>query len=115
MAIVSKGKSVVTRFLGSGVVFPNNASSDGANAVGETVTSMSITHAQWSCANGAYFTVARGANTIAYYSNAGAHDYQSQGIIDGLGGEPFANVVVTKVGSGPCFLSLRLHKKSVTG
>jgi hypothetical protein len=112
MPVVSKGQYVVGRYTTSGEIHMNTATeSNAANNVGETVHSMNISSAMWSCSNGAYFNVSRGANLVATYALSGSHDYQSGNIIDNLPGEASSNVVVTKVGLGDVFLTLKLHKK----
>lgn len=116
MPIVSKQKSgwVVARFVATGAIYPNNSNALlGANNAGETVNSMQIISAEWSIGNGAYWQVQRGANTVLLLTE-GQHCFEmtDSRVIDSLGGEPQSNVVVTKVGSGPGTLILKLHKKT---
>lgn len=118
MAVTRKdtgtGYVVATFLSNSGEIQLNSSNATvAANTAGETVVAMTITEAYWSCSNGTYFTVKRGANTVFNYALSGFHDYQAQGLkIDNVGGNPTSNVVVTKVGSGDCSLVLKLHKRS---
>lgn len=109
----SKGGWVVAKFIGSGFIKINHPTATiGANSAGETVESMNVISAEWSIGNGAYWTVARGANTILNLTD-GQHsfDFADGRIIDNEGGNPQANLVVTKVGTGPGTLILKIHKK----
>ena len=109
-----KGGYLVARFVASGALRLNAAAAiNGANSAGETVQSMNISSMTWSTSNGAYFTVARGANTVAVLSGTGpVQDYQAGGFyIDSEGGNPQANVVITKVGLGPTWVTMKLHKR----
>lgn len=110
----AKGGYVIAKFHASGFIAPNHVTSTiGANTANETVQEMHIVSAAWSCGNSAYWTVARGANTVLILSDTDANLDLSDGrIIDNVGGEGQANVVVTKVGSGPVTLILKLHKRS---
>ena len=79
----------------------------------ETVTAMNIMEAEWSIGNGAFWTVTRGANTVLVLTEGQhAFDFSDGRLIDNAGGEPQANVVVTKTGSGGSTLILKIHKKS---
>ena len=114
-----KGGYCVARFVASGAVRLNAAPAvNGANSIGEVVQSMNISSMAWSTSNGAYFTVARGANTVAVLSGPGPiQDYQAAGFyIDSEGGNPQANVVITKVGAGPSWMVMKIHKRAaITG
>lgn len=115
--IVNKGNLggyVTAKFHGDGAIHLNlDSATTGANSLGETVHAMHISKVLWSCANGTYFTVSRGANTMLVLGEQGDHDYQGSGIVlDSLGGNPQANVVVSKTGSGPSTLVIKMHKKS---
>jgi hypothetical protein len=109
-----KGGWVIAKFHSSGAVYLNNSNGLlGVNSSGETVTRMNIVSAEWSIGNNAYWTVQRGANTVLVLSD-GQHvmDFSDSRLIDNYGGEPQANLVVTKVGSGPSTLVLKIHKTS---
>lgn len=112
-----KGGVVLAKFHGSGFIALNHATASiGANSAGETVQEMHITSAMWSCGNSAYWTVARGANTVLLLNETENFDLTDGSIIDNIGGEGQSNVVVTKVGSGPVTLILKLHKRvAITG
>ena len=121
MPVVNKhtrGGWVIAHFVASGAVYLNSANALlGANSKGETVTKMNIVSAEWSVGNNAHWTVSRGANTILNLTD-GQHvfDMSDSRQLDNLGGNPTANVVVTKVGSGPGTLILKLHKQvQITG
>ena len=107
-----KGGWVIAKFHSSSAIFLNNSNVLlGANSAGETVTRMNIISAEWSIGNNAYWTVKRGANTVLVLSD-GQHvmDFSDSRLIDNYGGEPQANLVVTKTGSGPSMLTLKIHK-----
>lgn len=109
-----KGGWIIAKFNASGFIKPNHSNPlIGANSAGETVEAMNIISAEWSIGNNAHWTVARGANTVLILTD-GQHcfDLSDSRVLDGLGGDPQANVVVTKVGSGPGTLILKLHKKT---
>jgi hypothetical protein len=121
MPIVNKqqrGGWVIAHFTGSGAIYCNSANPLlGANSARETVGGMNIVSAEWSIGNNAHWVVSRGANTILNLTD-GQHvfDMTDGRILDGLGGNPQANVVVTKTGSGPGTLILKLHKRvTITG
>lgn len=113
-----KGGWCVAKFHSTGAVYLNSGNPLlGANSAGETVTRMNIVSAEWSIGNNAYWTVKRGANTVLVLSD-GQHymDFSDSRLIDNYGGEPQANVVITKTGSGPSMLTLKLHKvTTITG
>ena len=109
-----KGGWVIAKFHSSGAIYLNSANPLlGANSAGETVTRMNIVSAEWSIggANNAYWEVKRGANTVLVLTN-GQHcfDFSDSRLIDNYGGEPQANIVVTKIGSGPGHITLKVHK-----
>jgi hypothetical protein len=109
-----KGGWVIAKFHSSGAVYLNNSNGLlGVNSSDETVTRMNIVSAEWSIGNNAYWTVQRGANTVLVLSD-GQHvmDFSDSRLIDNYGGEPQANLVVTKTGSGPSTLVLKIHKTS---
>jgi hypothetical protein len=109
-----KGGWCIAKFHSSSAIFLNSANPLlGANSAGETVRSMNIISAEWSCGNGAYWTIKRGANTVLTLSEGqDVFDFSDSRLIDNYGGEPQANLVVTKTGSGPTTLILKLHKTS---
>jgi|SaaInlV_165m_DNA_1040744.scaffolds.fasta_scaffold133240_1 hypothetical protein len=111
MPVTGRGSHVIGRYNGTGEIHMNTSTLlNAANNAGENVNSMHLSAAVWSTSNGAYFTVARGANVVGYYEGAGQHDYQSLPV-EVSEGDRTANVVITKVGTGPCMLVLKLHKK----
>jgi len=108
----------VTINIGSGGSFFLNtsASGTGANGPGETVQTMNIVDMKFSIANNAFYTIKRGANTVAVLAGNDNWALNDGMLIDTAGGEPSANVVVTKTGAGPSTLLIKLHKRSaVTG
>ena len=111
----SKGGFVVAKFTSSGFIKPNHVTSNiGANTAGETVQSMNITSMQVSTggANSCYFEIRRGANTICALTGNDYLDLADGRMLDTEGGNPQANLVVTKIGTGPSLLILKLHKIS---
>lgn len=114
-----KGGYIVARYVATGFIKLNTAGAAvGANSAGETIQSMQISSVVYSTSNGAYFTVGRGANQVGVFSGAGpVQDFQAGGFyIDSEGGNPQANVVITKVGSGPSWITMKLHKRvAITG
>ena len=108
-----KGGWVIVKFSnGGGFVNLNHVNPlIGANSAGETVTRLNIISAEWSIGNNAYWVVKRGANTVLNLTD-GQHcfDFSDSRLVDNYGGEPQANVVVTKIGSGPGTITLKLHK-----
>jgi hypothetical protein len=107
-----RGGWCIAKFHSGGFINLNHATSNlGANSAGETVTSMNIVSAEWSIGNNAFWTIKRGANTVLVLSD-GQHvfDMSDSRLIDMEGGNPSANIVVTKSGAGPSTLILKLHK-----
>ena len=107
-----KGGWVIAKFHSDGAIYLNSANPLlGANSAGETVTRMNIVSAEWAIGNNAYWTIKRGANTVLVLSD-GQHvfDMSDSRLIDNYGGEPQANVVITKTGAGPSTLILKIHK-----
>lgn len=121
MSVVNKqvrGGYVITKFHGSGTIYLNSANPVlGANSAGESVEALNLLSADWSIGNNIHVTVQRGSNTILILTaGQGIMDLADGRIIDGQGGNPQANVVVTKVGSGPMTLIMKFHKRSaITG
>lgn len=108
----------VTINVGSGGSFFLNTSTanKGANGPGEVVQTMNIVDIKYATANGVYYTIQRGGNTVAVLSGNDNWALNDGMLIDNLGGEPSANVVVTKTGAGPSTMIIKLHKRSaVTG
>jgi hypothetical protein len=116
--IVLKSKKngyVVAKFHSGGFIKPNHITDTiGANTAGEVVDSMNIVSVAWSASNNAWFRVTRGGNTVLVLGGTGQGEWELQDgrIIDNMGGEPQANVVVTKTGAGPTTLIIKLHKQS---
>jgi hypothetical protein len=114
----NKGGWVIAKFNASGFIKRNHATATiGANSAGETVTRLNIVSAEWSCGNNVHWVVARGANTVLLLTD-GQHvmDLSDSRLIDNGDAEATSNVVVTKVGTGPATLILKLHKTvSITG
>lgn len=108
----SKGGWVVAKFNSPGFINLNHPTATiGANSAGETVTRLNIISAEWSIGNNAYWVVSRGANTVLLLTE-GQHvfDLSDSRLIDNGTAEATSNVVVTKVGSGPGTLILKMHK-----
>jgi len=114
----NKGGWVIAKFNATGFIKRNHATATiGANSAGETVTRLNIVSAEWSCGNNVHWVVARGANTVLLLTD-GQHvmDLSDSRLIDNGDAEATSNVVVTKVGTGPATLILKLHKTvSITG
>ena len=104
----------VTINVGSGGSFflNNSGAGIGANGPGEIVQTMNIVDIKFSAANGAFYTIKRGANTVAVLAGNDNWALNDGMLIDTAGGEPSANVVVTKTGAGPSTLLIKLHKRS---
>ncbi len=113
-----KGGWVIAKFNTSGFIKRNHPTATiGANTAGETVTRLNIVSAEWSIGNNAYWEVKRGSNTVLLLTD-GQHvfDMSDSRLIDNGEAEATSNVVITKVGSGPGTLILKLHKTtSITG
>lgn len=108
-----KGGYVVAKFLSGGFIKPNHVTATiGANSAGETVQDMFINSMQVNTSNGAFFTVYRGANTICALSADDYLDLSDGRLLDTEGGNPVANLVVTKTGGGPSVLIIKLHKRT---
>lgn len=108
-----KGGWVVAKFHSGGFINLNHVTSTiGANTAGEIVNRMNIVSAECSTGNNVFFTVKRGANTVLVISGDGDFDLSDGRCVDNMGGEPQANLVVTKTGSGPSTLIIKLHKQS---
>ena len=104
----------ITINVGTGGAFYCNHPTEtlGANAAGETVEAMNIVSLLVSSSNGVYYTIKRGANTVAVVSGNDDWELNDGRLVDTAGGEPQANVVVTKTGAGPGTSILKLHKRS---
>jgi hypothetical protein len=113
-----KGGWFIAKFNASGFIKRNHPTvTIGANSAGENVTRMNIVSAEWSCGNNVYWQVQRGSNTILLLTD-GQHvmDMSDSRLIDNGDAEATSNVVVTKVGSGPATLILKMHKTtSISG
>jgi hypothetical protein len=107
-----KGGWFIAKFHSGGYISLNSATAGiGANSAGEVVRSMNIVSAEWSIGNNAFWTIKRGGNTVLVLSD-GQHvfDMSDSRLIDMEGGNPSSNIVVTKTGSGPSTLILKVHK-----
>jgi hypothetical protein len=104
----------VTINVGSGGAFylNNSGAGLGANGPGEVVQTMNIVDIKYSIANNAFYTIRRGANTVAVLAGTDNWALNDGMLIDTQGGEPSANVVVTKTGAGPSTMIIKLHKRS---
>jgi hypothetical protein len=114
----SKGGWVVAKFNSPGFIRLNHPTATiGANSAGETVTRLNIISAEWSIGNNAYWEVKRGSNTVLLLTDGQhAFDLSDSRLIDNGIAEATSNVVITKVGSGPGTLILKLHKTvAITG
>jgi len=121
----NKGGWVIAKFHNSGGIKLNaiDATTNGtpvwgANSAGETVRSMNIISADVNCggANSVYFEVKRGASMALVLSGQSYHDLSDSRLIDNTTAMATSNVTVTKVGTGPATLILKLHKVvSITG
>lgn len=114
----NKGGWITAVFHGPGAIYCNHPNAtQGANSAGETVTGMNIQIAEWSIGNNAVWQVQRGANTVLLLTD-GQHifDMTDSRQLDNQGGNPQANLVVSKVGAGHGTLILKLHKRvTITG
>ena len=73
---------------------------------------MNIVDIKYSIANNAFYTIRRGANTVAVLAGTDNWALNDGMLIDTQGGEPSANVVITKTGAGPSTMIIKLHKRS---
>lgn len=112
-----KGGYVVGNFSAGGSIQLNSSNAVvAANSAGETVQEMYISVVTWSAANGVAFNIKRGANNVLNLGLSGTMDLQATGIGLETGGEAAANVVVTRSGTGPASLVIKLHKRpAITG
>lgn len=112
-----KGGYVVGNFAGGGSIQLNSANAAvAANSAGETVQEMFISVVSWSTSNNVTFNIKRGANNVLNLALSGTFDFQAAGIGLETGGEASANVVVTRSGTGPASLVIKLHKRpAITG
>ena len=108
---------VVAKFISGGFFKLNTAGAAiGANSAGETVDALHLIRATGTIGNGASWKIARGANTILILTGEFDFDLSDGLKVDAMGGEPQANVIVTKVGASPSSLILKFHKQvSITG
>jgi len=110
-----KGGYVIAKFTTGGFLRLNHPTTTiGANSAGETVQEMFINSIQVNTggANSCFFTIKRGANTICAVTGQDYIDLSDGRILDTEGGNPTANLVVTKTGSGPSTLILKIHKRT---
>jgi len=113
----AKGGYITINVGSGGAFFLNNSdTTKGSNAAGETVQSLNIVSITTSCGNGTFYTIKRGANTVLVIGGEHEMDLNDGRLIDNVGGEPQANVVVTKTGTGPSSCIIKMHKRSaITG
>lgn len=110
-----KGGFVIAKFISGGFIKTNHVTTTiGANSAGESVQEMFINSIQvnTSGANSVYFTILRGANTVGAFGGQDYIDLSDGRLLDAEGGNPSANLVVTKTGTGPSTLILKIHKRS---
>jgi len=118
--VVNKGVKggYVTTIWAAGGFLPLNSSvaARSANSVGEVVNEMLISDVYYGIggANNVQFTIKRGANTVLILSGPGSgrFDFQAAGLTIETGGESSANLVVTRSGTGPATVVIKLHKRS---
>lgn len=111
----SKNGYVIAKFTSGGFIKCNHSTATiGANSAGETVNSMNILSIQVNTggANSVYFEIRRGANTVGAFGGTDTIDLSDGRLLDMETGMASSNVVVTKVGTGPSTLILKLHKSS---
>ena len=109
----AKGGWITINVGSGGAFYLNNSNATiGANAVGETVQALNIISVAVTCGNGTYYTIKRGANTVLVIGGDNEIDLADGRLIDNIGGESQANVVVTKSGSGPASCIIKMHKRS---
>ncbi len=109
-----KGGYVTGNFSAGGYIALNSSNAVvAANSAGETVQEMAISVVSWAAANGVTFNIKRGANNVLNLALNGTMDFQAAGIGLETGGEAAANVVVTRAGTGPASLVIKLHKRPV--
>jgi hypothetical protein len=112
-----KNGYITLRVTGTESIKLNTANGkQGANVPGELVRSMKILQAFWSVSGNAYFSVARGSNTVAYYTaGQSEHDYQNMQL-EADSAQLTSNLQITfstTGGGGDVgMLVLRLHKAS---
>ena len=114
----NKGGWVIAKFNASGTINLNDATATvGANSAGEVVTRLNIISAEWSVGNNAWWNIKRGSNTVLNLTE-GQHvfDLSDSRLIDNGDAESTSPIVITKNGSGPATLILKLHKTvAITG
>lgn len=115
-----KGGWITATFFGDGFISLNSTNSAVAanTSNSETVNEMWINSIDVNCggSNGVFVTVKRGANTVWQGGGQAYHDFSDGRAIDNVGGNLASNVVITKVGTGPVWLAIKLHKRSsITG
>ena len=109
-----KGGYVTGIFSAGGYIALNSSNAVvAANSAGETVQEMAISVVSWAAANGVTFNIKRGANNVLNLALNGTMDFQAACIGLETGGEAAANVVVTRAGTGPASLVIKLHKRPV--
>ena len=122
----TKGGWIIAKFHNSGGIKLNAADTTtgsgvpvwGANSAGETVQSLNIISADVNCggANSVYFEIKRGASMALVLSGQSYHDFSDSRLVDNTTAMSTSNVTITKVGTGPSTLILKLHKTvAITG
>lgn len=94
----------------STVVVAGNSSVSNIALSGEEVAAAHISQIWWGAANGGFWTVARGSNTVAVLPDTGYFDFAGSGVA--LQQDQVANLVITLTGSVNGFLLLEGQKKA---
>jgi hypothetical protein len=118
--VVNKGVKggYVTTIWSAGGYLPLNSSvaARSANSAGEVVNEMLISDVYYGIggANNVQFTIKRGTDTVLVLSGPGSgrFDFQAAGLTIESGSESTANLVVTRSGTGPATVVIKLHKRS---
>lgn len=108
------GSSAVLHFTSNStiVVAGNTSVSNVAASNNEIVVGGSVITALWGTAeSAAYWTIKRGANTVAVLSGTGSMDFST--FATPLNMDPTANVVVALNSALPGFLIIKIHKNSI--
>jgi hypothetical protein len=114
----TKGGWLIAKFHNTGGIKLNAVNTTagipvwGANSGGEVVQSLNIISAQINTggANGVYFDIKRGDSTVLLLSGQDYVDLSDSRLVDNTTAMATSNVTITKVGTGPATLILKLHK-----
>jgi len=109
---IKNGYVTININAGSSFFLNTSTAGKGANGPGEVVQTMNIVDIKYAIGNNAYYTIKRGANTVAVLSGNDNWALNDGMLIDTSGGEPSANLVVTKTGASPSTMLIKLHKRS---